>query len=297
MKQLPMRSLLACAVIAVAGVAAVSHATNYSLWINGRTGGGQAGNYADFRYWGPATTDAGVNKKSVNWDGYNHVSDQNYLVRNALDCYCTGSNWCYVAAHSAGDLMIGYALSLYGGSTRNVKTASPTADGTCSNAAGNPTQTGWNIKWVDIAAGAGGGSELADYGEWATGWPIDADLKTATARALYDHNSTRSKWFYLWAGAKGTLYSGILPGQDDEAVAYHSSGGVAGASGGSYCNPSDWFCNDLTLGTANTEGGHAKWSYHSVSFRDDKENYNHYTNGNWGGVTGLVRQDMVTYAQ
>ena len=68
----------------------------------------------------------------------------------------------------------------------------------------------------------------------------------------------------MYAGAKGTAYSGILPGQDDEAVAYHSTGGVSGSSGGSYCNPSDWFCNDLTLGTAANEGGSAKWSYHSV---------------------------------
>ena len=44
-----------------------------------------AGNYADFTYWGPASTAAGVNKKAVNWDGYNHISDQNYLIRNALD--------------------------------------------------------------------------------------------------------------------------------------------------------------------------------------------------------------------
>ena len=40
----------------------------------------------------------------------------------------------------------------------------------------------------------------------------------------------------------------LLPGQDDEVVAYHSSGGVSGASGASFCNPRDWFCNDLTLG-------------------------------------------------
>ena len=283
-------------VIAVGAIAAATHATNFSLWINGRTGGGQAGNYADFSYWGPGTTDAGVNKKSVNWDGRSHISDQNYLVRNALDCYCTGPNWCYVAVHSAGDLMIGYTLAMYGGSARYRKNPSPDGSGTCGNSDGT-TQVGWNIKWVDVAAGAGGGSELADYGDWAISEPLVSDLKTKTARALYDHNNTRSKWFYMWAGAKGTVYSGVLPGQDDEVVAYHTAGAVAGNSGGSYCNPSDWFCNDLTLGTAATEGNHAKWSYHTVSFRDDGENYNHYTNGNWGGTVGLVRQDMVTYAQ
>ncbi len=285
------------AAVAIAGlVGAVAQATNYSLWVNGRGGGGQLGNHADFTYWGPSTTAAGVNKKSVNWDGYNHISSQNYLVRDALDCYCTGSNWCYVAAHSAGDLMIGYTLAMYGGSTRGIKTPTPNGSGTCSDS-GAGTQTGWNIKWVDIAAGAGGGSELANLGDWALSEPLVSDLKTGTARALYDHNNTRSKWFYMYTGAKGTLYSGALPGQDDEAVAYHSSGGVAGSGGAAYCNPSDWFCNDLNLGTAKNEGGSSKWSFHSVAFRDNNEAYNHYTNNNWAGVVSLVRADMVANAK
>jgi len=276
-------------------LATAAVATNYSLWINGRTGGGIAGNYADFTYWGPATVEAGVNKKSVNWDGYNHISDQNYLVRNALDCYCTGPNWCYVAAHSAGDLMIGYTLSMYGGTARYKKTAVAGSNGECGNSDGT-TQTGWNIKWVDVAAGAGGGSELADAGDWAVSEPLVSDLKTSTARALYDHNNTRSAMFYMYAGSKGTLYSFVLPGQDDEVVAYHSSGGVSGSSGGSWCNPSDWFCNDLTLGTAANEGGRAKWSNHSVVFRDDAEAFNHYTDKNWQGVVSKVRADMVANA-
>ena len=54
-----------------------------------------------------------------------------------------------------------------------------------------------------------------------------------------NHNSTTGKWFYMYAGASGTLYSFVLPGQDDEAIAYHSSGGVSGSSGASFCNPSE----------------------------------------------------------
>jgi hypothetical protein len=289
--------------IATAGVAALALllaaaalATNYSLWVNGRTGGGVAGNYADFTYWGPSSTSAGVNKKSVNWDGYSHISDQNYLIRNALDCYCTGSNWCYIAAHSAGDLMMGYTLAQYGGTARYKKNASPDSSGQCGNSDGT-TQTGWNIKWVDIAGGAAGGSELADLGAWATNVPLDADLKTSTARAMYDHSNTRSTWFYMYAGASGAVQSGLLPGQDDSAIAYHSSGGVAGSSGRALCNPSDWLCNDLKTGTAANEGGSTKWGYHSVSFRDDGEAYNHYTNGQWGGIVSLVRTDMVNNAR
>ena len=292
-----LRRIALAAAIAAGALTLGAQATNYSLWINGRTGGGQVGNHADFSYWGPATTAAGVNKKSVNWDGYNNIATTNQHIRNALDCYCTGTNWCYVAAHSAGNLQIGYALSLYGTSTRSIKNATPDASGQCANAAGGGTQTGWNIKWVNVAGGAAGGSELANSGDWALSEPLVSDLKTSTARALYNHNSTTGKWFYMFAASKGTLYSFVLPGQDDEVVAYHSSGGVSGSSGASFCNPSDWFCNDLTLGSAANEGGRAKWSYHSVKFRDSSEQYNHYANGNWGGIVGVVRADMVTNAQ
>ena len=115
---------------------------------------------------------------------------------------------------------------------------------------------------------------------------------------MYNHNTTRSVWFYMFAGAKGTLYSGILPGQDDEAVAYHSTGGVSGSSGGSYCNPGDWFCGGtLNTGTGACSDGRAKWSYHTVSLRDDGESYSHGANGNWEGIVGKVREDVVTYAK
>jgi len=150
LKEIGWRRIAIGAAAVGLGLAALAHATNYTLWINGRTGGGQLGNYADFTYWGAAGTAAGVNKKAVNWDGYNTIANQNYLVRNALDCYCTGNNWCYLGAHSAGNLQVGYTLAMYGGSTRTITNASPNSGGTCS-ASGAGTQTGWNIKWVDIA--------------------------------------------------------------------------------------------------------------------------------------------------
>ena len=290
--------LLAFAPLAAAAllVAPDASATNYSLWIHGRNTGTAtaAGNYGDFKYWGSSSTAAGINKKAVNWDGKGHISDQNYRVRNALDCYCTGANWCYIAAHSAGDAQIGYALAQYGGSTRSVRNAVSAADGTCGTTGG--TQTGWNIKWVDVASGAGGGSELADAGSWAVSDPLTDDLRTATMRALYDHNQTRGKWFYMFAGAKGTLYSGVLSGQDDEAVAYHSTGGVAVKGG--FCNPGNLFCDGtLGLGTAATSNGKAKWGYHTVELRDDAEQYDHYAAGAWAGIIAPVRTDMVNYAK
>jgi hypothetical protein len=290
-----MRMLMSMCLVSLTAVSAVAGATNYSLWINGRTGGGVVGDYNSFTYWGPGTTAAGVNKKSVNWDGRSSIASQNSKIRDALDCFCTGSNWCYVATHSAGDLMMGYTMANYGGSSRMKKNPGSASGGVCSNSDGT-AQTGWNIKWVRTASGAAGGTELSDAGSWTTSEPLVSDLKTSTARAMYDHNITRGVMFYMYAGAKGTAYSGILPGQDDEVVAYHSTGGVSGSGGDSFCNPSDWFCNDLTLGIAANEGGKAKWTNHSVAFRDDAESVNHYANGNWGGIVGVVRNAMVNSA-
>jgi len=272
-------------------------ATNYSLWIHGRNTGTatKAGDYTDFSYWGSSSTSAGVNKKAVNWNGTGHISDENGKIRDALDCYCTGSNWCYIATHSAGDLQLAYALALHGGSARLKKNASPNSSGVCGNTDGT-TQTGWNIKWVDVASGAAGGSELANLGYWAVSDPLTDDLRTGTARSMFNHNTTRSKYFYMFAGAKGTLYSAVLSGQDDEAVSYHTTGGVA--STGSFCNKGDWFCDgSLTTGTSATSNGKAKWSYHSVDLIDTSEQYNHYSGGKWGGIVGPVRADMATYAQ
>jgi hypothetical protein len=276
--------------------AAEAGATKYTIWIHGRSPGNtfNKATHTDFAYWGPSSTAAGVNKRAANWDGGSSISASNGGIRSALDCYCTGSNWCYVAVHSAGDLQIGYALSLYGGSARYKKNAVPNSSGVCGNTDGT-TQTGWNIYWVDVASGAGGGSELANVGQVFTGKAIDTDLKTANARALYNHNTTGGRTFYMFAGAKGTAYSGILSGQDDEAVGYHTTGGVA--STGGFCNPGDLFCDGtLTLGTAATSNGKAKWSNHTVEFRDDSESYNHYTNGAWGGIVSKVRSDVVAYA-
>jgi hypothetical protein len=287
-----LRIFVALCLLAAAGLAS---ATNYTLWINGRTGGGAIGNYNSWNYWGPGTMPAGVNKKSVNWDGRSSIASQSILIRNALDCFCTGNNWCYIATHSAGDLIFGYTLANYGGSGRPRKNAVANSSGVCGDAGG--FQTGWNIKWVRAAAGSGGGSELADVGSWTTSEPLVQDVKTKTARAMYNHNETRGIWFYMYAGASGGLGSAFLPGQDDGVEAYHSAGGVSGSSGTSLCNPGDWFCNDLRLGTEQNQGGSTKWAFHSVSFRDDHEAYSHSTQSNWNGITFVVQADMINFAR
>ncbi len=290
-----MRLMISVCLLAMTAVSGIASAANYSLWINGRTGGGVVGNYGSFTYWGPSTTAAGVNKKAVNWDGRSSIASQNSKVRDALDCFCTGPNWCYVATHSAGDLMMGYTMANYGGSARLKKNASPGAGGTCGNSDGS-TQVGWNIKWVRAASGAGGGSELSDLGSWGTSEPLVKDLKTATARAMYNHNETRNVMFHMYAGGKGSFYSFMLPGQDDQAVSYHSTGGVSGAAGQSLCNPGDSGCSELTAGSGANGNGSSKWSNHSVAFRDTQEQHDHYTNANWLGIVSVVRGVMVNSA-
>jgi hypothetical protein len=224
----------------------------------------------------------------VNWDGRSRIADSNAVIRRALDCFCTGSRSCIVAAHSAGDAQIGYALDLFGATDRDVTDGTPDASGTCGST--GSTQAGWNILWVAVAGGAAGGTELADLGYWAVSDPLTSDLRTSTARSLYDHNDTQGATFYMYAGAKGAIYSGILPGQDDSVIAYHSAGGLSDT--GRFCNPGDWFCGGtLELGDA-PSGQVAKWGGHVVSLRDDGESYNHYTNNAWGGIAGAMRDDI-----
>jgi hypothetical protein len=289
-----MGSVCLPGLLALAGVA---QATNYTLWINGRGNPARVGNYDDFRYWGPAAVAAGVNKKAVNWDGYHSIGSQSRYVLNALDCFCTGGNWCYIATHSAGDLMIGYVLANYGASVRRVKNTKADPAGLCGNGVPAAVQTGWNIKWVRSAGGSAGGSELADAGRWLTGEPLAHEHKVSTARAMYNHNETRGVWFYMYAAARGKMFSWLLPGQDDDIVAYHSAGGVAGSAGGEYCNPREWFCRDLTLGPATNERGWPKWNNHWVAFRDDRERIDHYLNDNWGGITAVMRADIEKLAR
>jgi hypothetical protein len=272
---------------------------NFSvLWVHGRwtdgTGPSVIGKYDDFLYWGTGDVDAGANKKAVNWGGEDRLSLSNLYVRRALDCFCTGDNWCVLGGHSAGDLQIGYALSLYGGTERPVTDGVADGAGRCGDT--GRTQTGWNIKWVSVAGGAAGGSELADIGKWAVSSTVTGDLRTDTARALYDHNATQGLWVYRFAGAKGTLYSGILPGQDDEVVAYHSSGGMSAV--GSFCNPGDWFCGDTLAmdDSASPKKGIPKWDHHTTYLRDDGEVYGHFAKDDWEGIVAPLREDMVKYA-
>lgn len=134
-----------------------------------------------------------------------------------LDVYCKGSNWCYILNYSTGDPITGYIMANYGND--------------------------WNIAYVYTTAGAGGGSEIAIKGISSIfACKMSDDLGVSTVRNKYNHNDTNGVAIYRIGGYKGIFGASVLlPGEDDGALAYHSSGGCT--STGSYnnlCNCTHW---------------------------------------------------------
>ena len=216
--------LAAVAAIAITtAFAPEAGATNYTLYIHGRTGGTPSG----WDYWAHGTGAVGVNAVPVNYDGTAHVWDSNPTVVAYLDAYCTQGNACYVVCHSAGCAQIGYAYAKYGSSH------------------------GWSVPWVEAGGSAAGGSELAgNVSAFFTGYNLDNDLAIGTMRGLYNHDTVgdliwSSVYTYSgndWASATSWLFNG----GNDTAVAVHSSAhyrgvtsttGAAAPSGATYW---DW---------------------------------------------------------
>eukprot|EP01041_Mallomonas_annulata_P020654 gene20654-40497_t len=51
-----LRLFISIGLLSLTAVSSIASAANYTLWVNGRGGGGVVGNYGSFSYWGPATT-------------------------------------------------------------------------------------------------------------------------------------------------------------------------------------------------------------------------------------------------
>jgi hypothetical protein len=51
------------------------------------------------------------------------------------------------------------------------------------------------------------------------------------------------------------------------------------------------------MGTAPNENGWSKWSNHTITFRDDGEQFGHYLSNNWSGITSVMRTSLQTYAK
>jgi hypothetical protein len=219
----------------------------------------------------------------VNWVGTDPIGQTNATIRNALNTYCTGKNWCYVACHSAGCAQIGYAIAQYG-TTGGADT--------------------WNIYWIAAAGSAEGGSELADLGK-SIGRTValDADLQTSVMRQMYNHDSTNGVMHWMFAGsgysdayplynANGTL----LPGDDDLAVAYHSSCGVnntAYASTIAWCNSTDLFCSGKSADLGKQS---YVWQDHVIEYLDTGGAYSHFIADSNAGICSQMFSFMAQYA-
>jgi len=152
-------------------------------------------------------------------------------LRDVLDDYCTGEDWCTVFTFSNGGALISRALSFYGDD--------------------------WNILNVVATASNEGGSELSRWGragEIFTSCDMLDAVSPTDHRSGWNHHDTAGAIFYMVAGYKCMapwIQCLLLPGEDDGAVAYHSAGGM-----------SDVFS------TTELCGDEPRYSNHEVAFCD-----------------------------
>ncbi len=196
-------------------------------------------------YWGTSKNiNTSLPKYFVTYDGYSDPRTwgscraQSKLY-NVLENVCLRSQGksCYIICHSAGCYATEYFIS-----TRDISR--------------------YNIKFVVNSSSAAGGSELANLAFWASG-NMDNALKTGNARGSYNHNNMKGIPFFMLAGYKGWWYTAwYLPGEDDGAVAFHSTCGINKT--GSYSN-----C-----------GSGTKYSYHYIwTAKSTSSNWNSSKNG------------------
>lgn len=212
----------AVALVLSTGLAAQTH----TIFVHGKSDKSHNGTSTTDvnNYWGSASNVVSGSKYFVGYDGrtdprtYGTARAQTNLT-TVLTQRCKGSQTCKVVCHSAGCYATEYWLANLGGSAAS---------------------KGFNITKVTALASASGGSELASALNGITfgfgGNAMDQALKVGTARPSYNHNNTAGVAIYQVPGYKGMFgASAILPGEDDYAVAYHSSCAYNQAGGLNKC--------------------------------------------------------------
>jgi hypothetical protein len=204
-------------------------AQTYTVFIHGKSGSNHNGvGTTDVNnYWGSAPSSVSGSKIFIGYDGTTDPrtygsSRAQTNVTTGLSNYCKGANSCKIVCHSAGCYAIEYWLS---------------------NLGGTASSKGFNITKVTALAAASGGSELASTLNAITfgfaGNAMDKALIVGTARGAFNHNNTASISVNHVPGYKGMIGASlILPGEDDYAVAYHSSCGYNRTGGLSKCQSS-----------------------------------------------------------
>lgn len=211
-------------IIATALTTSLAHA---DVYVHGKgTNTYQRGLSQDYGYWGGyATANVSGAKAAWNWDGDSEVITNNAVV----SAYSTAlPSKSVVRCHSAGCLITARAIYLYG--------------------------TG-KFSRVVAAASAEGGSELASIGSLggAIGG-LNNSLRPNVARS-FTHNATvatyhgggsNSSAVPTWGLLLSPVTSTTLPGEDDGAVAYHSSLGKA--TTGTWCDSDSAWWNPASYG-------------------------------------------------
>ncbi|MCB1157249.1 MAG: hypothetical protein H7A25_14400 [Leptospiraceae bacterium] len=178
-------------------------------------------------YWGSSANAVSGTKYFVGYDGttdprtYGTARAQTNLT-TVMNQRCKGADTCKIICHSAGCYATEYWLDKLGASAAS---------------------KGYKISGVTALAAASGGSELASALNGLTfgfaGNAMDKSLIVNTARSSFNHNDTAGVTVAHVPGYKGMFgASAILPGEDDYAVAYHSSCGYNTAGGLSKCQSS-----------------------------------------------------------
>ena len=221
------------------------------------------------------------------WSGY---STCGYGARDNLDyvisqrCDSSLGNYCKIICHSAGC----YAVDTYLSANLGYYTYAGTGYGTIQ------TKYTSGITYVMALSSASGGSELANDAAW---WGINNDpmtlsLKTGTARGAGMHDSTRGVAVkHMMGDPSWEAGSGLLPGEDDGAVAFHSGCGLNAANSYNSCSEgTKWsghsnFYSSTAIAQHNTTVGGYQWA---------QTNHNHLLNSYGGTAFEANHSDMKT---
>ncbi len=165
---------------------------------------------------------------TINMNTVSTISSTYAEVKSYLDQYCVAPSTCHIYAYSAGASSVGYAMAM------------------------NPTKyTG--IASLRYAAGADGGSDLANWGSLAklVACPLAPSLTKSGQRNLFDHNvpgnmgktvyrsgAKGHDWWAPWGWSAYYLWAATsqISGEDDGAVGLDSAGGCTSSAGRSDLN-------------------------------------------------------------
>jgi len=245
-----------------------------TIFVHGKSGKNHCGtSTTDVNsYWEANHNSVSGTKYFVGYDGtsdprtYGSCRAQTNLS-TVLSARCKGADTCKIVCHSAGCYATEYWLS---------------------NLGGTASSKGYKINGVTALAAASGGSELASALNGLTfgfaGNAMDKALIVSTARSSFNHNNTGGITVAHVPGYKGMIGASlILPGEDDYAVAYHSSCGYSQAAGVSKCQSS--LTQSEGIWPFNSKKTYSQYSGHvrapSVPAAGLYENHSEVCNDGW----------------